>query len=102
MRVEVRPCNVNGLPLTTGQREALPPFMGELKVYDERPEALGRIVRCAKVLKLNSDAQESALPDLMDAQLLWADGQILRISGIETDDQGRLFAQTWVAWVLKC
>lgn len=101
MKVEVRPINLNGRPMRKAERESRPSAKGSLKVSEIRLNQFGRNVRCARVVGFSDEIEKSMLPDLMDVELLWADGQGIRLSGIEEID-GCLFAQTWDVRVMKC
>lgn len=99
MRVEVRPMNVRGKVMRKAEREALPPARGKLKIFENRIHALGRTVRVAQVLSVTGDAEVELLPELLDAEVLWLDGDVVRIRGMELVDN-TAFGQTWDIRVL--
>lgn len=99
MRVEVRPINLHGKPLSKANREALPPTRGKLKVCENRLHAFGRSVRCAQVVSTTDGLESELMPELMDVELIWLDDHVIRLRGVESVD-GTLFAQTWDIKVL--
>ena len=58
-----------------------------------------RVVRVAQVLSTTGDTEVELLPELLDAEVLWLDGTVIRIRGIEMLD-GTAFGQTWHIKVL--
>lgn len=46
-----------------------------------------------------SDTEVELLPELLDAEVIWLDGALIRIRGIEIVD-GTAFGQTWDIKVL--
>jgi len=99
MRVEVRPMSLQGKVLNKPEREALAPARGRLKLFENRIHALGRSVRVAQVLSITADAETALLPELLDAEVLFLDDDILRVRGIEMIN-GVAFGQTWHVTVL--
>ena len=99
MRVEVRPLNVLGKPLTRAQHQRLPASVGKLKVHEKRSTKLDRIVLCATLASVSDGLETELLPELGEAQLIWADDGILRLRGIEVIE-GTQYGQTWVMKVL--
>lgn len=99
MRVEIRPMSRRGKVLKKAEREALPPARGKLKIFENRIHALGRTVRVAQVLSITADAEVELLPELLDAEVLWLDGDVVRIRGTELVEN-TAFGQTWHVRVL--
>ena len=99
MRVEIRPMNLRGKAITKAERSALAPARGKLKIFENRVHSLGRTVRVAQVLTTTGDTEIELLPELLDAEVLWLDGTVIRIRGIEMVD-GTAFGQTWDIKVL--
>jgi len=93
MRVKVRRLRLNGKNLPMNP-EGEPPVSGELRVRPERDPELSRDVTRARLLDVGRGTETDLLPDLSDAQLLWAKGGKLRLSGVERVG-GVSFAQTW-------
>lgn len=99
MRVEVRPLNVSGRPLTRAAHLRLPASVGMLKVIEKRSGKLDRIVLCATLTSVSDGLDTELLPELGEAQVIWIDDGVMRIRGIEVLD-GVQYAQTWVVKVL--
>jgi hypothetical protein len=98
MRVKVQPINVNGRPIFKSERDKREIYVGELKIHENRLHSLGRAVITAQVID-TLDGAETAVLEIYDIALLWAEGARLRIRGFEiaTDVQ---YAQTWDVEVL--
>lgn len=99
MRVEVRPLNVHGKPLTRAQHQRLPASVGKLKVIEKRSSKLDRIVLCATLTSVSDGLETELLPELGEAQVIWVDDGVMRIRGIEVLE-GVQYAQTWAVKVL--
>jgi hypothetical protein len=99
MRVEVRPLNVSGRPLSRAEHQRLPASVGKLKVHEKRSSKLDRIVLCATLTSVSDGLETELLPELGEAQLIWADDGVMRIRGIEVLERTQ-YAQTWVVKVL--
>ena len=99
MRVEIRPMNLRGKVMKKAERDALAPARGKLKIFENRIHTLGRTVRVAHVLSTTGDTEVELLPELLDAEVIWLDGALIRIRGIEMVD-GTAFGQTWDIKVL--
>lgn len=99
MRVKVRRLRLNGKNLPMNP-EGEPPVSGELRVRPERDPELSRDVTRARLLDIGRGTETDLLPDLSDAQLLWAKGGKLRLSGVERVG-GVSFAQTWAVEVAE-
>jgi hypothetical protein len=99
MKVEVRPLNDKGRPLSKAARQAAAASRGMLKVADDRMHAFGRVVRCARVVSDRDGTEMDLLPPLLDMELLWADGELMRLRGNEQVGDV-LFGQTWEVRVL--
>jgi hypothetical protein len=99
MRVEIRPINLRGKPLKKAERDALAPARGKLKVFENRIHSLGRTVRVAQVVSATDGTETELLPELLDADVLWMEGDTIRVRGTELVD-GTAFGQTWDIKVL--
>ena len=99
MRVEIRPMNVRGKTLRKAERTALPATRGILKVFENRIHGLGRTARVAQVISATDGVETELLPELLDAELIWLDGDVVRLRGTELVD-GTAFGQTWDIKVL--
>lgn len=99
MRVEVRPINQRGRPLGKAERLSAPPSRGTLKVAENRLHSFGRVVMCAKLVSATDGLETELLPELLDAELIWLDGAVMRLRGTE-QVEGALFGQTWDIKVL--
>lgn len=99
MRVEIRPMSLRGKVMKKAERDALAPARGKLKIFENRIHALGRTVRVAQVLSTTGDSEVELLPELLDAEVIWLDGALIRIRGTEMVD-GTAFGQTWDIKVL--
>jgi hypothetical protein len=93
MRVKVNTLRELGRNLP-GQPASRPPFSGELRVCAERDPELGRDVVRARLLDISQGTRVDLLPDLSDAQLLWAERGQMRLTGVERLG-GVSYAQTW-------
>lgn len=93
MRVKVRRLRLNGKNLPANP-DGHPPVVGELRVSPERDPELAREVTRARLLDTTRGTGNDLLPDLSDAQLLWARDGKLRLAGVERVG-GVSFAQTW-------
>lgn len=99
MKVKVRRLRLNGKNLPANP-EGHPPVVGELRVRPERDPELAREVIRARLLDIGRGTESDLLPDLSDAQLLWAKDGKLRLSGVERVS-GVSFAQTWAIEVIQ-
>jgi len=91
--------NLHGKPLKKTERDALAPARGNLKFFENRIHSLGRSVQCAQLLSITDGMGTELLPELLDADLIWLDGAVMRVRGTEKRD-GTLFGQTWDIKVL--
>lgn len=99
MRVDVQPIFERGRERSKPQRTSQPPTRGRLKVLEKRVQGLGRISTCANVVTVVDGLEKDVLPQLMDAELIWADDARLRIRGYEVVE-GTVYGQTWDLKVL--
>lgn len=99
MRVEVRPLSVQGVPLYTSQHKRLPAIVGKLRIAENRLHRLGRVVLCASLTSTSDGLDTELLPELTDAQVIWAEDGFMRIRGVEQVN-GVQYAQTWNLKVL--
>lgn len=98
MRVKVQPINVNGRALFKSERNKREIYVGEFKVHENRLHSLGRAVITAQVID-TIDGAETAVLELYDIGLLWAEGARLRVRGFEIVQDAQ-YAQTWDVEVL--
>lgn len=77
------------------------PFIGDLSVDQIRDPKVGRAVLRARLLNISEGTQKDVLPELSDAQLLWAGDGKMRLSGLERCNNADV-AQTWSIKVEKC
>ncbi|MFY9811152.1 hypothetical protein [Aquabacterium sp.] len=94
MRVNIRLLRQKGRYLNRSNISTLPPYTGTLKVSEMRDQEMARTLVQARLLDTTHINEVDVLPELLDAQLLYADGKTLRMSGIERID-GTHYAQTW-------
>lgn len=99
MRVEARPLNEHGVPLSRRRHQELPGSQGKLRILETRVHKLGRIAICAKLISVSDGLETELLPDLADAQVIWVEDGLMRIRGIEQVN-GVQYAQTWNIKVL--
>jgi hypothetical protein len=92
MRVKVRPMRHQGRDLQHKELRTAPPFEGELRIAEARDPYLSRQVVRARLLAPGTEAD--ILPVLVDARLLWAANNELRLTGFEQVETAS-FAQTW-------
>ena len=84
--------------MKTAVREKLPASVGMLKFFEHRFHPLQRNVRIATLTDEKDGTAPALLPDLIDAEVLWLDGDYIVIRGQELID-GQFFGQTWDVWV---
>ncbi len=53
-----------------------------------------RAVLCAQVVSITDGLESPVLPEHTDAELIWLDGNRIRLRGNELID-GAMYAQTW-------
>lgn len=70
------------------------PFIGDLSVDQVRDPKIGRTLLRARLLNISEGTQKDVLPELSDAQLLWAGNGKMRLSGLERCNDADV-AQTW-------
>lgn len=97
MRVNVRPARRQGRNMPNFEHLALAPVMGVLTVYEQRDIELGRTTVRARLVDDRSG--NDVLPELSGAQLIWADKNRMRLTGLERIDKAD-YAQTWSVEVL--
>lgn len=73
--------------------------MGKLRIAENRMHALGRSVLCATLTHVTDGLDTVLLPELTDAQVIWAEDNRMRVRGTELID-GAYYAQTWDIKVL--
>lgn len=100
MRVNIRLLRQNGRYLKRANINTLPPYTGTLKVSEMRDQEMSRTLVHARLLDTTHMNEVDVLPELIDAQLLYADGKTLRMTGIERID-GTHYAQTWAVECLS-
>ena len=92
MRVKVRPLRLEGIDLHAKQWQSIPPHEGELRVLESRDPKLSRQVTRARLVTPSTETD--VLPELIDARLLWAGNNQMRLTGFE--QVGAInYAQTW-------
>jgi len=101
MRVKVRQLRQRGRLLRGIERNDEPAFTGDLAVAEARDIELGRPVLRARLLDISSGTNADVLPYLNDARLLSADGNKLRITGLERIDEAD-YSQTWTVELVQC
>lgn len=99
MKVDVRPINFRGRPLPAAQRKKEPACQGKLRIGENRNHRLGRSVLCATLTHATDGLGTQLLPELMDAQVIWAEDGFMRVRGVE-EIEGTMYAQTWDVKVL--
>lgn len=92
MRVHVRRMRNQGRNLPIKEAQAQPPIVGLLSVDEQRDVELGRSTVRARVM--DDTSGHDVLPELGEAQLLWASKNRMRLTGIERIDKAS-YAQTW-------
>lgn len=103
MKVKVRPLRKEGRLLVGRDDSKSPGFAGELIVEETRDHAAGRSLVRARLMGLTAGANTDVLPELLDARLLWAQENKLRVAGIERIGQDKAeYSQTWSVEVVAC
>jgi hypothetical protein len=99
MKVHVRLMRYCGQNLKAPELKALPPRAGILEVSEQRDTDLGRSTVRARLL--DEATRNDVLPELKSATLLWAQGSVMRLTGVEQIDRCD-YAQTWTVEVQPC
>lgn len=99
MKVEVKCINEKGKALPTKLRKEREAYRGLLRIRQDRVDAYSRFVTKAQLLTQDDATGSTVLPDLLDAEVIWAQDGALRIRGTEMLE-GTQFVQTWEAKVL--
>lgn len=94
MRVRVHTLRRHGRQLKREDFDAVPPFVGVLKVTEARDHELSRPVIRAKLVDITTGTETDVLPELSDARLLWLEKEKMRLTGFERIG-GIDYAQTW-------
>lgn len=94
MRAQVRLLSKNGRVMNRDELKDIPPFVGLLKVGEIRDPKLGRALVRARLLDPTKNVEEDLIPELDDAQLLWAEDRKMRLSGTERLKDSNVY-QTW-------
>lgn len=99
MNVEVKCINERGKALPTKFRKEREAYRGLLRIRQDRVDAYGRFVTKAQLMQKDDATGATVLPDLLDAEVIWAQDGEMRIRGTEMLE-GVQFVQTWEARVL--
>jgi hypothetical protein len=94
MKVKVRVLRKLGRHLHRPEHETTPPVVGELSIAESRDAELSRTIVCARLTDLLSESGFDLIPALIDAQVIWAVDNKLRVSGIERIEKAA-YSQTW-------
>ena len=97
MRVQVRTMRLQGRNLPLRVQMEKPPAVGTLTVNEQRDVELGRSTVRARLI--DDASGNDILPELSSAQLLWADKNQMRMTGLERIEKAD-FAQSWSIEVL--
>lgn len=101
MKVKVRPLRKEGRLIVSSTQPNTPSVTGVLSVEEKRDHTSGRTLAKARVTGISSGTDTDMLPELLDARLLWAQNEKLRISGFERIGAIE-YAQTWAIEVFAC
>ncbi len=94
VRVKVIQLREKGRMRLRSEKKDSPAFVGDLYVGESRDPTLGRSVRRARLIDTSAGTAADVLPELNDAQLIWASNGEMRLNGYErVGDVG--YAQTW-------
>lgn len=99
MRVEIRRFNDRGRPLPAAQFKKQPACSGILRIFEDRLHYLERRVRRATLTHATDGLGTNLLPELIDAEVLRVDDNLMRVRGTELVE-GAYYAQTWDIKVL--
>ena len=99
MKVEVKCINEKGKALPTKLRKEREAYRGLLRIRQDRVDAYSRFVTKAQLMNKDDATGSTVLPDLLDAEVIWAQDGAMRIRGTELLD-GTQYVQTWEARVL--
>ena len=94
MKVKVRLLRKLGCHLLRVEHDATPPVVGELSIAESRDSELSRTLVCARLTDALSESGPDLVPSLIDAQVIWAAKDKLRLSGIERIEKAA-YSQTW-------
>jgi hypothetical protein len=101
MKVEVQTIYEKGKAVRAKDRAAMPKYRGTLRVREERVGDLARAVTTAALVSDMDGTETPVLPALHDANLLFLQGEQLRINGFELVD-GAQYGQAWDVKVRAC
>lgn len=101
MKVKVKPMRKEGRLIVSAELQSGPSVAGVLTVEEKRDHLSGRTLARAKLTGISAGPETDMLPELLDARLLWARDEKLRISGFERIGSVE-YAQTWAVEVVAC
>lgn len=101
MKVEVQLLSDKGRAVPRVQQRSLRRYTGAFTLRETRSAALGRTLLVANLHSASDGTPEPLLPPLLDASVIHAEGDRLRVRGFELLD-GTQLGQTWDVWVLPC
>lgn len=101
MRVRVQLMRRNGRVLIAADRDKQPPYAGFLSVTEKRDAKISRTLVQARLISMSTGTGVDLLPALNDVQLLWAENNEMRLTGIERINDVD-YAQTWSVEVAPC
>lgn len=94
MKVEVQLINEKGRSTPANERARMPKYRGRLRIREARSPAFGRIVTMTDLLSVTGRTDETLLPTLHDASVIFLSDGKMRIRGFEVID-GTQYGQTW-------
>jgi hypothetical protein len=103
MRVKVRPLRKEGRLIIGRDDPKSPGFAGVLTVDETRDTAANRTLVRARLTGVTAGTNTDVLPELLDARLLWAQENKLRVVGFERIGNDKTeYSQTWSVEVVAC
>lgn len=94
MKVKVRLLRKLGCHLLRVEHDTTPPVVGELSISESRDNESSRTLVCARLTDARSESGTDLIPSLINAQVIWAEKDKLRVSGIERVEKAA-YSQTW-------
>lgn len=101
MRVKVKQLRKAGRILFATENKEAPSFVGDLAVAERRDAESGRNLIRARLKGVSEGTEIDVLPELSDAQLVWAGDGKMRLFGFERIKDAD-YAQTWAIEVTPC
>jgi hypothetical protein len=94
MKAEVQTLYEMGRPIPAKDRKSMPKYRGKLRLNEARSGLHGRVTPTAALVAETDTTEQSVLPELHDAQVLYVRDNAMRIRGFEVCN-GLEYGQVW-------